>query len=115
VPPLRYRIYTNRGGVRFYEAAGRLPLRKAQALDSNTDVINGQIDPRLHDTIILQREQCYEIVMNAPRSLKASRVLRTGMQGTDKSAVLATAVDPASRSTYIKQVIQLSVQWPDTV
>ncbi|CAL4938317.1 unnamed protein product [Urochloa decumbens] len=99
--------------LRFYEAVVRLPLQKAQALDSNVDVINGQIDPRLHDTIMLQREQCYEIVMNALCSLKG--VGQTGMQSTGEAAVLATAVDPDSRSKYIKQLIQLSVQWPDTV
>ncbi|TVU47868.1 hypothetical protein EJB05_07484, partial [Eragrostis curvula] len=93
--------------LRFYEAVVRLPLQKAQALDSNADVLNGQIDPRHHDTITLQREQCYEIVMNALRTLKG-----VGQSGTSG---LGTAVDPASRSKYIKQIIQLSVQWPDTV
>ncbi|GJN08602.1 hypothetical protein PR202_ga26541 [Eleusine coracana subsp. coracana] len=93
--------------LRFYEAVVRLPLQKAQALDSTSDVINGQIDPRHHDTIILQRQQCYEIVMNALRTLKG-----VGQSGTPG---LATTVDPASRSKYIKQIIQLSVQWPDTV
>ena len=100
-------------GFRFYEAVVRLPLQKAQALDSNADVINGQIDPRHHDTIMLQREQCYEIVMNALWTLKG--VGHSRMQSADKSSGLATAVDPASRSKYIKQIIQLSVQWPDTV
>ncbi|XP_066397154.1 nuclear pore complex protein NUP155-like isoform X2 [Miscanthus floridulus] len=99
--------------LRFYEAVVRLSLQKAQALDSNADVINGQIDPMHHDTIMLQREQCYEIVMNALRTLKG--VGHSRMQSADKSSGLATAVDPASRSKYIKQIIQLSVQWPDTV
>ncbi|CAN6307475.1 unnamed protein product [Urochloa humidicola] len=99
--------------LRFYEAVVRLPLQKAQSLDSNADVINGQIDPRHHDMIMLQREQCYEIVMNALRILKG--VGKSGMQGADKSSGLGTAVDPASRSNYIKQIIQLSVQWPDTI
>ncbi|CAL4913338.1 unnamed protein product [Urochloa decumbens] len=99
--------------LRFYEAVVRLPLQKAQALDSNADVINGQIDPRHHDMIMLQREQCYEIVMNALHNLKGAG--KSGMQGADKSSGLGTAVDPASRSNYIKQIIQLSVQWPDTV
>ncbi|KAL6867408.1 hypothetical protein ACP4OV_015432 [Aristida adscensionis] len=99
--------------LRFYEAVVRLPLQKAQALDSNADVINGHIDPRHHDTIALQREQCYEIVMNALRTLKG--VGHSGTQGAGKSSGLATAIDPASRSKYIKQIIQLSVQWPDTV
>lgn len=85
----------------------RLPLQKAQALDSNADVINGQIDPSHHDIITLQRQQCYEIVMNALRTLKG-----VGQSGTPG---LASTVDPASQSKYIKQVIQLSVQWPDTI
>ncbi|KAG2542431.1 hypothetical protein PVAP13_9NG840300 [Panicum virgatum] len=99
--------------LRFYEAVVRLPLQKAQALDSNADVINGQIDPKHNDMILYQREQCYEIVLNALRTLKGAG--QSGMQGADKSSGLATAVDPASRSKYIKQIIQLSVQWPDTV
>ncbi|KAF7049938.1 hypothetical protein CFC21_058384 [Triticum aestivum] len=92
--------------LRFYEAVVRLPLQKAQALDSNADVINGQIDARHHDTITAQRVQCYEIVMNALRTLKGAG--RSGAPGP------VTALDPASRSKCIKQIIQLSVQWPDT-
>uniref|UniRef100_A0A0E0HPH2 Uncharacterized protein n=1 Tax=Oryza nivara TaxID=4536 RepID=A0A0E0HPH2_ORYNI len=99
--------------LRFYEAVVRLPLQKAQALDSNADVINGQIDARHHDTIIAQREQCYKIVMNALRTLKG--VGQSGTQGADKSSASVTALDPASRGKYIRQIIQLSVQWPDTV
>lgn len=100
-------------GSRFYEAVVRLPLQKAQALDSNADVINGQIDARHHDTITAQREQCYKIVMNALCTLKG--VGQSGTQGADKSSASVTALDPASRGKYIKQIIQLSVQWPDTV
>ncbi|KAM3230038.1 hypothetical protein ACQJBY_060687 [Aegilops geniculata] len=92
--------------LRFYEAVVRLPLQKAQALDSNADVVNGQIDARHHDTITAQRVQCYEIVMNALRTLKGAG--RSGAPGP------VTALDPASRSKCIKQIIQLSVQWPDT-
>lgn len=88
--------------LRFYEAVVRLPLQRAQALDSNAGVLNGQIDARHHDTITAQRVQCYEIVMNALRTLK----------GAGPSPMIA--VDPASRSKCIKQIIQLSVQWPDT-
>jgi nuclear pore complex protein Nup155 len=90
---------------RFYEAVVRLPLQRAQALDSNASVINGQIDARHHDTITAQRVQCYEIVMNALRTLKGA-----GRSGTGP----VIALDPASRSKCIKQIIQLSVQWPDT-
>ncbi|KAL5210921.1 hypothetical protein ABZP36_006544 [Zizania latifolia] len=99
--------------LRFYEAVVRLPLQKAQALDSNADVINGQIDARHHDTITAQREQCYKIVMNALRTLKGGG--QSGTQGADNSSGSVTALAPASRGKYIKQIIQLSVQWPDTV
>jgi nuclear pore complex protein Nup155 len=91
---------------RFYEAVVRLPLQRAQALDSNAGVINGQIDARHHDSITAQRVQCYEIVMNALRTLKGAG--RSGKPGP------MIALDPASRSKCIKQIIQLSVQWPDT-
>ncbi|KAL5218790.1 hypothetical protein ABZP36_019474 [Zizania latifolia] len=99
--------------LRFYDAVVRLPLQKAQALDSNADVINGQIDARHHDTITAQREQCYKIVMNALCTLKPGG--QSGTQGVDKPSGSVTALAPASRGKYIKQIIQLSVQWPDTV
>uniref|UniRef100_A0A0D9VRE4 UDP-3-O-acyl-N-acetylglucosamine deacetylase n=1 Tax=Leersia perrieri TaxID=77586 RepID=A0A0D9VRE4_9ORYZ len=99
--------------LRFYEAVVRLPLQKAQALDSHADVINGQIDGRHHDIITAQREQCYKIVMNALCTLKG--VGQSGTQGADKSSGSVTAIDPVSRGKYIRQIIQLSVQWPDTM
>ncbi|KAI0494950.1 hypothetical protein KFK09_025096 [Dendrobium nobile] len=80
--------------LRFYEAVVRLPLQKAQALD-----------PDRRDNSLVQREQCYETVMNALRSLKGDvgNVSRSG-----------NILDQASRDKYIRQIIQLSVQWPDT-
>lgn len=80
----------------------RLPLQKAQALDPKGDAFNGKIDPGLRDSVLAQREQCYEIIMNAIRSLKGD----TGQR--------ASVLDPASRNRYIRQIVQLSAQWPDT-
>ena len=80
----------------------RLPLQKAQALDPEGDAFNGKIDPGLRGSVLAQREQCYEIIMSAIRSLKNDN----GQKGS--------LLDPASRNRYIRQIIQLSVQWPDT-
>lgn len=100
--------------LRFYEAVVRLPLQKAQALDPKSDAINGKIDPVIRDSALAQREQCYEIIMNALRSLKGD----VGQKGTpkafDTSVSVSAALDPASRNRFIRQIIQLSVQWPDT-
>ncbi|KAL0908738.1 hypothetical protein M5K25_023246 [Dendrobium thyrsiflorum] len=91
--------------LRFYEAVVRLPLQKAQALDHQTDAFNVKLDPDRRDNSLVQREQCYETVMNALRSLKGDvgKVSRSG-----------NILDQASRDKYIRQIIQLSVQWPDT-
>ncbi|KAG8498716.1 hypothetical protein CXB51_005035 [Gossypium anomalum] len=56
--------------LRFYEAVVRLPLQKAQALDPAGDAFNEQIDQAIRDYAIAQREQCYEIIASALRSLK---------------------------------------------
>lgn len=85
--------------IRFYEAVVRLPLQKVQALDSKGDAINGN-----HN--VAEREQCFEIVMNALRSLKG--------EGRQRGTSTESILDPASRNRYIRQIIQLSVQWPDT-
>ncbi|KAH0451286.1 hypothetical protein IEQ34_018585 [Dendrobium chrysotoxum] len=91
--------------LRFYEAVVRLPLQKAQALDHQADAFNVKLDPDRRDNSLVQREQCYETVMNALRSLKGDvgKVSRSG-----------NILDQASRDKYIRQIIQLSVQWPDT-
>jgi nuclear pore complex protein Nup155 len=64
----------------------RLPLQKAQNLESN---------PSSNRAI----EECYEIVMNALRNLQGSGV---------------HSMDPGSRSRYMKQVIQLSMEQSST-
>ncbi|XP_072972220.1 nuclear pore complex protein NUP155 [Typha angustifolia] len=98
--------------LRFYEAVVRLPLQKAQALDSKVDSINNKIDPRDRDTIVAQREECYEIIMNAIRSLKAGG--QSGLQREFGTSGSGSVIDEASRNKYIRQIIQLGVQWPDT-
>lgn len=86
----------------FYEAVVRLSLQKAQALDPKGDAFNGKSDPGLRDSVLAQREQCYEIITNAIRSLKGD----TRQRGS--------VLDPASCNRYIRQIVQLSAQWPDT-
>ncbi|KAJ0981266.1 hypothetical protein J5N97_009521 [Dioscorea zingiberensis] len=102
--------------LRFYEAVVRLPLQKAQALDPNGDAVNDKIDPVKRNTALVQREQCYEIIMDALRSLKAE--VANGMQELSASAKFSgsgSVLDQASRNKYIRQIIQLGVQWPDTL
>ena len=47
-----------------------MPLEKAQALDSAGDALNEQVDTGVHEHALAKREQCYEIIINALRSLK---------------------------------------------
>ncbi|XP_039127898.1 LOW QUALITY PROTEIN: nuclear pore complex protein NUP155 [Dioscorea cayenensis subsp. rotundata] len=103
--------------LRFYEAVVRLPLRKAQALDPNGDAVNDKIDPVKRNDALAQREQCYEIVVDALRSLKGE-VAQKGMQEFGASAKFSgsgSVLDQTSRNKFIRQIIQLGVQWPDTL
>ncbi|XP_064992328.1 nuclear pore complex protein NUP155-like isoform X1 [Musa acuminata AAA Group] len=99
--------------LRFYEAVVRLPLQKAQALDAQGDAVNVNIDPGQRDNTLALREQCYEIIMDALRSLKG--VGQNGKPREFGTSRLSTvpSLDQASRDNYIQQIIQLSVQWPD--
>ncbi|PKA52217.1 hypothetical protein AXF42_Ash010113 [Apostasia shenzhenica] len=90
--------------LRFYEAVVRLPLQKAQALDPHGDAFNVKSDPDRRNNALIQREQCYEIIMNALRSLKSEN---------GKVSGAGNILDQASRNKYIRQIVQLSVQWPD--
>ncbi|XVF43562.1 hypothetical protein PTKIN_Ptkin02bG0049800 [Pterospermum kingtungense] len=98
--------------LRFYEAVVRLPLQKAQALDPAGDAFNEQIDPAIREYAIAQREQCYEIITSALRSLKGE-----GSHGEFGSPIRPAAVrsvlDQASRKQYICQIVQLGIQSPD--
>lgn len=91
--------------LRFYEAVVRLPLQKAQTLDPQGDAFNDRIDPDLRENALAQRKQCYETIMNALRTLNGE---------VDRVSGSGGILDRASRDKYIRQIIQLSVQWPDT-
>lgn len=97
---------------RFYEAVVRLPLEKAQALDPAGDAMNDQVDAAVREHALAKREQCYEIIISALRSLKGEASHREF--GSPVKPVAARSVlDQASRKRYICQIVQLGVQSPD--
>ncbi|CAA7033766.1 unnamed protein product [Microthlaspi erraticum] len=81
--------------LRFYEAVVCLPLQKAQALDPDGEAFNEQLDGSIREHALAQRNQCYEIIANALRSLTSSML------------------DEASRRQYICQIVHLGVQSTD--
>lgn len=91
----------------------RLPLQKAQALDPKGDAFNDKIDPGNRDYALAQREQCYNIIINALGSL-AQKGSQMEFSASVRFSGMRSALDQASRDKYIHQIIQLSVQWPDT-
>ena len=90
----------------------RLPLQKAQALDPAGDAFNEQIDPAIREYAIAQREQCYELITSALRSLKGESSQREFGSPIRPSAV-HSVLDQASRRKYICQIVQLGIQSPD--
>ncbi|XP_031491794.1 nuclear pore complex protein NUP155 [Nymphaea colorata] len=101
--------------LRFYEAVVRLPLQKAQALDPEGDALNDQIDANRREQALILRQQCYDIVTNALRSLKGETVQK-GAQikfGSASRVSGKQALDQASRDKYIRQIVQLGVQSTD--
>lgn len=102
--------------LRFYEAVVELPLQKARALDPAEDAINEQIDPNRRQAALALREQCYEVVMNALRSLKGEpshKRLHTEFGSPVRHTASRPLLDQASQDRYIRQIIQLSIRWPD--
>ncbi|XP_043704564.1 nuclear pore complex protein NUP155-like [Telopea speciosissima] len=98
--------------LRFYEAVVHLALQKAQAIDPAGDAFNEQIEASIRENALAQREQCYEIITNALRSLKG----QAGSQrefGSPIRPVVQPVLDKASRDRYIRQIVQLGVQSPD--
>uniref|UniRef100_A0A1J3FUM3 Nuclear pore complex protein NUP155 n=1 Tax=Noccaea caerulescens TaxID=107243 RepID=A0A1J3FUM3_NOCCA len=81
--------------LRFYEAVVCLPLQKAQSLDPDGDAFNDQLDGSIREHALAQRNQCYEIIANALRSLTSSML------------------DESSRRQYICQIVHLGVQSTD--
>ncbi|MED6180531.1 hypothetical protein PIB30_011043 [Stylosanthes scabra] len=100
--------------LRFYEAVVRLPLQKAQALDPAGDAYNDEIDASVREQMLAQREQCYEIVISALRSLKGDNSQKE-FGSPIRSAAQQSTLDPASRKKYISQIVQLGVQSPDRI
>lgn len=102
------------GDCRFYEAVVRLPLQKAQALDPAGDAYNDEIDATVREQALVKREQCYEIIINALRSLKGGAPQKE-FGSPIRSAASQSTLDPASRRKYICQIVQLGVQSPDRI
>lgn len=102
------------GHSRFYEAVVRLPLQKAQALDPAGNAFNDQIDLAARERALSEREQCYEIIISALRSLKGDVSLKE-FGSPMKPAASRSIPDMASRSKYICQIVQLGVQSPDKI
>ncbi|XP_057415824.1 nuclear pore complex protein NUP155 [Lotus japonicus] len=100
--------------LRFYEAVVCLPLQKAQALDPAGDAYNDDIDATVREQALVQREQCYEVIISALRSLKGD-TLQKEFGSPIRSAASQSALDPASRRKYISQIVQLGVQSPDRI
>lgn len=100
--------------LRFYEAVVRLPLQKAQAVDPAGDAFNDQIDAAIREYALVQRQQCYEIITSALRSLKGDSSQRE-FGSPARPAGPRSALDPASRKKYICQIVQLGVQSPDRI
>jgi nuclear pore complex protein Nup155 len=98
---------------RFYEAVVCLPLQKAQAIDPAGDAYNDEIDATVREQALAQREQCYEIIISALRSLKGDPSRKEF--GSPIGSASQSALDPASRKKYISQIVQLGVQSPDRI
>ncbi|KAI3730688.1 hypothetical protein L1987_61861 [Smallanthus sonchifolius] len=99
--------------LRFYEAVVRLPLQKAQALDSAGDAMNEHLDAGARAHAYAQRQRCYDIITSALRSLKGEASQREF--GSPIRPSVQSSLSPASRKKYICQIIQLGVQSSDRI
>lgn len=93
-----------------------LPLRKARAVDPSEDAFNGSIEEGRRQAALAARRQCYDVVTNALRSLKGQSTTDSGNTKISFSASAPAArllLDEAARESYIRQIVQLSVRWPD--
>ncbi|KAE8705438.1 NUP155 protein [Hibiscus syriacus] len=86
--------------LRFYEAVVRLPLQKAQALDPAGVALNEQIDQEIREYAIAQREQCYEVITSALRSLKGEGSQRE-FGSPARPAAVRSVLDDASRPDLV--------------
>lgn len=89
-------------------------MQKAQALDPAGDAYNEQIDAATREHALAQREQCYEIIISALRSLKGDTSQRE-FGSPVRPATATSFLDQSSRKKYICQIVQLGVQSPDRI
>ncbi|KAI3816620.1 hypothetical protein L1987_16323 [Smallanthus sonchifolius] len=97
----------------FMKPVVRLPLQKASALDPAGDALNEQIEAGARAHALAQRERCYDIIINALRSLKGELSQREFGSPIRSSA--QSSLNLAERKKYICQVIQLGVQSSDRI
>ena len=93
-----------------------LPLRKARAVDPSEDAFNGSIEEGRRQAALAARRQCYDVVTNALRSLKGQGTAEGGNTKVAFSGCAPGArllLDEAARESYIRQIVQLGVRWPD--
>lgn len=101
---------------RFYEAVVELPLKKARTVDPSEDAFNGSIEEGRRQSALAARRQCYDVVTNALRSLKGQATAEIGKTKVSFSGSAPGArllLDEAARESYIRQIVQLGVRWPD--
>lgn len=95
-----------------------LPLRKARALDPSEDAFNEGVEEGRQKEALAARRQCYDVVMNALRSLKGQSPSESGNAKIPFSVSPVPGarllLDEAARESYIRQIVQLSVRWPDS-
>lgn len=89
-------------------------MQKAQAIDPAGDAYNEQIDAATREHALAQREQCYEIIISALRSLKGDTSQRE-FGSPVRPASATSFLDQSSRKKYICQIVQLGVQSPDRI
>jgi len=96
-----------------------LPLRKARAVDPAEDAFNKSVGEGQQMAALAVRRQCYDVVINALHSLKGQSVTENGHGSkvsfsTPSIPGARLLLDEAARGSYIHQIVQLSVRWPDT-
>lgn len=91
-----------------------LPLRKARALDPGEDAFNVAGEESRRQAALSARQQCYDVVTNALRAIKGSTG-KSSEAGTPTKQALNSrpSLDDAARETYVRQIVQLGVRWPD--
>ncbi|KAL3691956.1 hypothetical protein R1sor_005607 [Riccia sorocarpa] len=99
--------------IMFYEAVVELPLRKARALDPAEDAFNESVEESQRQAALAARQQCYDVVTNALRTLKAKNGQRADMGPSMRPVPSVFSLDDTAREAYVRQIVQLGVRWPD--